>query len=265
MAKLSDLITFTGSLGPVTAYTMRGVDGIVLRTRGGASREQIRNAPSFEQTRRNNAEFSGRSAASKWIMKALLPLKPLADYNIAGPLNKLLKPVQEMDTVGTWGQRNVRLSACPYALEGFSMNRKTSFDETVKASLSFSLLREERLAGVNLPPLLPGIHLPSRAAYPLYSIVLSLGIVPDLLHTAHGYHPTDPGYSAFAPVVAATDWFPLRKGSPAITLAAHLPIPPPDVAFVLLLAIGLRYGMPSGGEDVQQIAHAGSAKVLAVR
>ena len=67
------------------------MDGIIVRKKGGASKKRIKKDPEFFQTRLLNSEFGGRSAASKRIMKVLLPLKPLADYNIAGPLNALLR------------------------------------------------------------------------------------------------------------------------------------------------------------------------------
>lgn len=41
MAKIKHNPAFTGSPGTVSAYTMQGVEGIVLRRKGGPSKEQI--------------------------------------------------------------------------------------------------------------------------------------------------------------------------------------------------------------------------------
>ena len=115
MGKIEQVVGFTGSVGNLTAYKMRGVDGIVVRQKGGVSKERIQNDLNFHRTRENNAEFGGRSAASRSIMNALFPLKPLADYNIAGPLNALLRPIQVADPIGARGQRSVELSKSPSA------------------------------------------------------------------------------------------------------------------------------------------------------
>ncbi|MBT1703214.1 hypothetical protein [Chryseosolibacter indicus] len=84
MAILSAEITFTGSFGQILAYKMGGGDKIIIRKKGGASKEKIKHDAAFANTRRVNAEFGGRAMASKWIMQMLWCIKPLADYNIAG-------------------------------------------------------------------------------------------------------------------------------------------------------------------------------------
>ena len=74
-------------------YKVRGSDQIYIRKKGGPSRAKVKEGSTFINTRRNNDEFGGRAAASSWIMLMLQPLKPLGDYNIAGPLNSLLVPI----------------------------------------------------------------------------------------------------------------------------------------------------------------------------
>src|SRR5687767_13932272 len=128
MAKLDRGIEFVGSLGDFSAFRMRGVEGIVVRRKGGASKETIKTSKSFEKLRRNMSEFGGRSTAAKWICQMMHPLKALADYNINGPLNALMKAIQEADTESDIGKRKVLLTTDPRVLEGFSLNRQTIFD-----------------------------------------------------------------------------------------------------------------------------------------
>src|SRR3989337_1041067 len=99
MALLESDIQFTGPLGNLSAYRMRGVDKIIVRKKGGASKKRIKNDPEFERTRENNTEFSGRAAGVRWVMRALMPLRRVADYNLCGPINKLMKHVQDEDDV----------------------------------------------------------------------------------------------------------------------------------------------------------------------
>ncbi|HEX3009510.1 MAG TPA: hypothetical protein VHO90_18030 [Bacteroidales bacterium] len=42
MARLKGTVEFTGSLGNITAYTMRGSDKIILRARGGRAGKKLR-------------------------------------------------------------------------------------------------------------------------------------------------------------------------------------------------------------------------------
>ncbi len=166
MAKMKGPITLTGSLGGLSFYPMKGVEGLVGRTKGGASKKKIKKDKAFVRTRELNAEFGGRSRASGWIMRNTWPMKQLADYNVAGPLNALLKPIQTLDTQSPNGQHNILLSQHPQLLNGFSFNRQNTFDSTVRNPLSFSLDRATLTAQVDIPALLPGINLAANPKYP---------------------------------------------------------------------------------------------------
>ncbi len=85
MAKLASNLSFTGSLGNLSAYKMRGVEGTVVRIKGGATKKKIKEPPVFERTRELNAEFGGRATGSKWMMQAMWPQKALADFNPKTP------------------------------------------------------------------------------------------------------------------------------------------------------------------------------------
>jgi hypothetical protein len=264
MAKLTDSLTFTGTLGNLSAYKMRGQDKIILRRKGGASKAKIKHSPAFENTRRINAEFSGRARASKYIMHALWPLKALADYNIAGPLNALLKPLQEMDSQSPWGQRHVQLSKNPQLLEGFSLNRKTLFESVVRAPIGCALNREALSAQVEIPALMPGINFFTPAWCTWYSIQVVLGIIPDLFF-ADGQYGLSSGQGAKPVVeVISTDWKAVREPAEAIHLSLSLEQPPPDPGFSLMLSAGIRYGQPGPNGTIEQVRHAGAARVLAV-
>jgi hypothetical protein len=64
MARLISEIQFTGSLGNLSAYQMRGEKSVILRTKGGPSRRLIKTSKKFDLVRRYNAEFGGRSTAA---------------------------------------------------------------------------------------------------------------------------------------------------------------------------------------------------------
>lgn len=277
---------FQGSVDDLSFYKMRGVEGTIVRRKGGPSKEQVKNAPSMVQTRRGNSEFAGRAKAAKGIMRALHYHKPLADYNIAGPLNALLRPVQALDKLSNMGQRNVLLSANPQILKGFSLNRNNPFDSVIRCPVEYVLNREAAAATVQVPALIPGINFFAPEKYPWFSLVISLGIVPDIIFTkdnepahqdydaftdpearfsTHVYTYTHPEYKEYdAPVCAVTVWRPVKKGCPETPLELRIPLYPPDDHFTLVLSIGIMYGIQEDDQTIMQARYAGAAKVLAV-
>lgn len=266
MGKIEQGVEFTGSVGNLTAYRMRGVDGIVVRMKGGASKTRIKNDREFRHTRQLNAEFGGRSAASKGIMRMLYPLKALADYNIAGPLNALLRPIQLEDPKNNKGERSIMLSENPGLLEGFSLNRKVVFESIVRAPLTFTVLRETMSAEVNIPALMPDINFKPQGKHPLYSFDAVLGLVPDLFFSPDGYKPSHKKYADenLGFVLERSEWFPSMSGSEATKLALKFNFVPPDDHFILMLSIGIRFGYPVSGNVVEQVKYAGAAKVVRV-
>lgn len=263
MAKMEDGFSFTGSLGPVSAYRMRGHDKIIIRTRGGASREKIRKSAAFVNTRRNNSEFGGRATASRWIMGVLMELKPLADHNIAGPLNALIKPVHLLDTTSDWGQRNIAFSLQPEILHGFNLNKTGKLDEIVRSASLTELNKGAVSASVKLPALINGLSFFPRGNHPYFGFVVSLGIVPDLKWTARGYKANE-GYPDPIEKTSYSTWYPVAGGCPTSTVDLQLPITPPDSEFILVLGLGLRWGRVNASGAVEQVKYQGAAKIIAV-
>ena len=264
MAKLGSNFDFIGSLGPISAYKMRGVEGIVVRKKGGASKEKVKNSPRMEGTRRGNSEFGGRATAGKWIRSVLFRQLQMADYNVTGAINSLMTPIQKLDTVHPLGQRDVAISKNPWLLEGFSLNKEKGFDSFIRNPLTWSVSREALSARIELPALLPGINLLATDKYPMFGIVASLGMVPDFFYSAHGFQPSSRDYSPNHGIMSTVDtgWFPTLQGSPAMPLELTLSTTPPDQSFSLLLSIGIRFGAMINANTVQQVKQVGAAKIL---
>src|SRR6186997_3219130 len=166
---------FTGTLGNLSAYKMKGSDKIIIRTKGGASKEKIKKSQRFVNTRRNNAEFGGRSTASKHIRLAMGATRALADYNIAGPINALIKPIQAMDTKSEWGKRNIFLTKNPGLLAGFNLNKPNTFDSIIRTPANYVFSNENLSAHITIPALIPGINLfIPPGPYPLYKVIAML-------------------------------------------------------------------------------------------
>jgi len=244
----------------LSIYSMKGSDKIILRRKGGASRERVKTDPNFINTRRINAEFGGRATCSKWVRRMLRLVHFTADYNITGPLNALLKPIQALDTVSDYGERSVALSANPHLLEGFNLNKRTPFDTIVHNPVRYTLSKENVQAGVTIPAMLPGHNFVAPENLTTYQFIALLGIVPDLFYTPDGYRPKD-DYDNEAPEDAFTEWFPVQAGSPAITLNLQLPKKPATDAYSVMLTIAVAFGTLRNGE-ITPIQYVGGAKIL---
>jgi hypothetical protein len=254
----------SGSIDELSIYNMRGVDKPVVRRKGGHTKERIKNDPNLALFRYAMSDFGGRAKAAKYLMKALAYQKPLADYNIAGPLTALMLPVQIADPIGDYGKRSIMLSAYRHFIKGFSLNHNNQFDSVVRYPLTCTLDRETATARVSIPELMPDINLVSPVNYPYYSLVVSLGVVPDIVHTANGFAPTHPDYIETKAQVTYTNWFPLLQGSPATEVEVKYESSLPDNNYTLVLAVGIRYGVLKAPNDIRQAPYVGSARVLEV-
>jgi hypothetical protein len=259
MAKLEGNIQITGSLDNLSFYKMRGSDKIIVRKKGGPSRKQVKQAPEFEQTRRNNSEFSGRARAAAYIKQLLTPMRFLADYNITAPLNALLKPIQKMDTESEWGQRNIIISKNARLLEGFSINRRYQLDSIVRTPVLYSIQNQQII--IDIPNLLPGLNFISPGNYPWYQFIATAGWVPDIYYKddAYGYRPK--GDYNFEALTESTNWLPVNAPAAASKLTINgLPEEKPD-DHCMLIAIGISFGSMQGN-DIFPVKYVGAGKVI---
>lgn len=266
MAFLNGL-NITGSLGNLSFYTMRGVDRTVVRQKGGPSKEHVKNSPTFKVPRLYMSEFGGCSKMGKEVRLMMHPVRTLADYNFSGFINKALKMVQKQDGTGELGRRSIALSKYPGLLEGFSLNKYTTFDAVVRTPITYTVDRKTLSARVNIPALLRDINFHPNNRHTRFRIEMSLGIVPDFTFDAGQgiYRPAAWYTRMFAPKTISSPWYPALKGSPATALEIALTDQvPANESYSLMLTIGVRYGAPMEDNVVQEVKRAGAAKVLAI-
>lgn len=263
MATLQPGFTFTGTLGNMSAYKMRGSDKIILRTKGGPSKDKIKTSPQFERTRENNSEFGGRAKASSWVKRMLHPVSVLADHNIINSLNPPMKKLQQLDTDNPRGKRNVCLEKAPQILEGFSLNKRNSFDTIVRGQMKCSIDRVALSAAWEVPGVIPGINFFAPVKQPMFRMVMALGAVPAIVFTDDEYAPVG-DYSMVYPKHVYTQWQPVLQGCDAQLLELTLPTPPGN-EYSLVLSVGVCFGTIANGGVVQQVKYGGAGKVVLVR
>lgn len=261
MARLTSDIQFTGSLGNLSAYRMKGSDKIVVRTKGGPSKKAIKTGKQFEITRRNNTEFGRRSKASAIVLRALQPLRRVADHRISGPMNALLKQIQLLDTTADLGKRDIFLSRRPALLEGFSFNRVNPFDTTLMAPVKIDIQTASPAVSVTIPAIIAGINFRPSDQYPFYQFIVAAGLVPDMVWTGNGYQ------NAAATMTVGynkTAWLPVLSQSPEHIIELALSPKTADLNQTLVVGIGIQYGVVSAGGAIEPVRY-GCAKILAAR
>ena len=110
MARLKGALNFTGSIGNLSAYNSKGIEDTLIRLKGGASREKIKKAREFTNTRKNNTEFGGAATAGKKIKEAIISVNHLDHSRFQNRLNRICRYILNQDTENDWGKRSFLLS-----------------------------------------------------------------------------------------------------------------------------------------------------------
>lgn len=148
MAQLKGLPALTGSLSGLSAYKMRGIDGIVVRMKGGPTKQQIKKNPAYDITRRRNMERRGCMQMLKQVKRQYTPCGIF--MIITAPAAWVLcKSILEEDTAGEFGKRSVLVSKAGYQLEGFTLNKYHPFDTVLRHPLNFSVNRQNEHYSIN--------------------------------------------------------------------------------------------------------------------
>ena len=172
---------FSASIGGCSVYFRRDTNKLTIRTKGGPSKEMIKTAPAFQKTRNQNSEFGGCSKAAKMLRDAIGTVSHVADVNLHSQITKLVSAIRALDD-NPKGKRSIIFSRGKQLIEGFNINKATSFDSVVTSSVAFTINRNEHTAVLELPGLTPGINFKPNWTYPYYRFCLNLGIIRDMVY-----------------------------------------------------------------------------------
>lgn len=255
---------FTGRIDGMIAYTAKGSNDIILRTKGGPSRARVKTAPEFELTRQNARELGGCAKATANIRQAIFPVKHLADYGFTGTLTALNKKIQLLDKANKRGERSVLLSQYAYLLEGFHLNQHHTFDSVIRHPLEITIDRSAGTAAVIVPNLLPGMNLLSPWIQPCFRLIFSLGVISDRTFNGIDYKEVADSPHFFTQSIY-TEWQHVQQPFPAQNFILQLSHPELlTSAHMLVVAAGIEMGMPVSNAYIKA-AGVGCAKILAVK
>ena len=179
MAIIKGAIQMTGSIRGVSFYSVRGSDKVIMRTKGGASKEKIKSSPKFEGLRKQQKEWSGCAKFGSLTRYAFGGLHRLADYNLTPVLNGIGKNLMKLDTESEVGKRSLKLSVYRQALEGFNFNRNYPFNTVLRVSPRCELNRESLQASISVPRINTDIDLLNIQRLPFFRLIVVIGTVSD--------------------------------------------------------------------------------------
>lgn len=266
MARVKGIIQVTGSLKGVSIYTMRGSDEVIMRTKGGPSKNTIKTRESCKPLRDNGREWGGCTKAASGIRRALGEMTRLADYNLSGALNAVCKKIQSTDVEGEKGQRPILVHANRKYLTDFQFNKKYPFNQVIRVQPAWEIDRQQQSAVVHIPDFDPEQHLTQPNKLPLMRWVINLGITTDVRMDEPGktYFVENEVLLGFHREVH-TAWTPVKRPQAAQTLQTSIE----DIAEYLtgnetfVLSIGLEFGTIGMDGEGEAVKYSGCGKILA--
>lgn len=266
MARLKNLTQMTGSMAKISMYTRQGSDDVIIRTKGGPSKRQIKTRPEFATVRLNNSEWAGCIKMSKQLRWAFKEMNTLEDYNVSAALNALAKHIQKMDTDHPQGQRSIRLSHYTDLLTGLNFSQKQSLEAAFRVTATCSIDRETGRATIGIPAIDTAIHLSNQRTLPYFRIKASLGGVSDVTFSEElkRYDLPDDHFLYASKGQYCSDWLPTTGTIAANTITLQYPmeINPIPAPVTLILCLGIEYGNNRFGNLVEPIKYSGAGKVV---
>ena len=269
MARAKQLDQLTGNVGKLSFYTRKGSDEIFVRTKGGATKDQIKRRPEFANVRKNNKEFGGCSKMSKAIRLAFFGIHHVADFNLAPAICSLMKSIQAADTEGVHGERSIFLSKYKQYLIGYNFNRINRFDSVLRIPLEWKIDREKATATISIPTFACSMGLSMPDKYGLFRISATFAAVTDMVlgEQKYDYEPVHDTIGLSRQLLS-TDWFPRTTTVMAQELNFQLDIDQPNIIFndsdTLILSVAIEFGELDAFGNPTPVKGGGAGKMLGV-
>lgn len=137
MAKYEGIFEINGTIQGMTFFKSK--DGLLIRKKGGVSKNRIANDPAFQRTRENGSEFSENAKMGQLMRKSVTNLIILAkDHRVSSRMLKAMSVVKNYDFISDRGKRTVangiKTAAAKQTLVGFEFNVNSRFDSVFKGN-----------------------------------------------------------------------------------------------------------------------------------
>ncbi len=180
MARQTGLTRYTGTMGGVRHFKIKGLSGDFAGMVGGPSGDQILTAPEFERTRENMNEFGGCTPAGKSIRTALSQIiKQMSDPQMTGRLTGVLKKINLEDQSEARGYRAILISKEREYLIGFAFDRNVSLEGVFTAPYILSHSNARDAGALTVPAFDPSKLVSPPAGATHFRLINALAVVSD--------------------------------------------------------------------------------------
>lgn len=251
MAKQTGLVRYSGTMGGVRHFKIKGLIGDYAGLIGGPTGEQILNDEAFIRTRENMTEFGGSAKAAKSVRVGLAQIiKQMSDPRVTGRLTALMKQINLEDTASPRGQRSILVSSNRDVLIGLDYDADASLSGVFNAPYTLDNNVGRTQSTFTIPAFNPAnlINAPAGATH--FRLVNAINVVSDWTYnTSTGdYEATDPSLSELSGIVYS-DYLDLSAPTADVTLQPELPGTPTMTASVSVLNnIGIEFYQQVGSE-----------------
>ncbi len=234
MARQKGLIRVGGLLGDLSFYHSDGKD--LVKTPGGASKEQIMGSPKLIRVRENMTEFGGSAHVGKAFRSGLAEVIDLMSGKyVTGRITGLFKQICN-NGPGPRGYRNFEIVSNSMLLAGFNFNTGKILGSIFSPPYFYFANVDRNETTLKVPDFNTSNYVHSPAGATHFRLVNSASILSDYKYdsTMKKYNPTDPtidglnlvAYSAFIPVGGmiggGIDITSTISGAPVMTPSAGL-------------------------------------------
>lgn len=197
MAKQTGLVKYSGTMGGVRHFKIKGLSGDFAGLAGGPTADQINNDDAFVRTRENMSEFGGCASAGKSIRVALAQIiKQYADPRLTGRLTAIMKQINLEDTAGVRGQRSILISANKNVLSGLNFDVNVSLAGVFNAPYVLTNVPERNSATFAIPSFNPANLIVPPAGATHFRLVNAIAVISDW-----GFNDTTGNYEPFEPTL----------------------------------------------------------------
>jgi len=251
MAKQVGLVKYSGTMGGVRHFKIKGLEGDFAGLAGGPSAEQVQNDDAFARTRENMSEFGGCATAAKSLRLGLSQIiKQYADPRLTGRLTALMKQVNLRDTVNPRGQRSILISTYGEVLQGLNFDENTNLAGIFNAPYTLTNTITRDSSTFTIAPFNPANLISAPAGATHFRLVNAITVMSDWVYnTTHGkYEPTDQNLSGLSDI-QFSGYLDLNAPVPITTITATLPGSPTMTASVKVgNCIGIEFYQQVGTE-----------------
>ena len=173
-------IKYTGTLGEVRHFKMKGLPGFYAGMKGGPTGEQVLNDSVFERTRENMNEFGGCALAGKSVRVGLAQLmKQMSDPQLTGRLTAIMKKINLEDQSEARGYRAILITAQQQYLAGLAFNRNVSFDGIFYAPFTLVTAADRTGATLTVTAFNPINYISAPAGATHFRLINAVSVISD--------------------------------------------------------------------------------------